>query len=141
MAGSGTSRVSERYFTPAEVERLIPALAEIMARVMAAREEVVALRGTQRNEQQRITMAGGGVLDQAAWRRRAERLKALAQAMEDGLREVAAMGGMPKDIGLGLVDFPHQRAGRVVNLCWKYGEKDIRYWHGLDEGYGGRKPL
>jgi hypothetical protein len=133
--------VSERYFTPAEVERLIPALAEIMARVMAAREEVVALRGTQRNEQQRITMAGGGVLDQAAWRRRAERLKALAQTMEEGLREVAAMGGMPKDIGLGLVDFPHQRDGRVVNLCWKYGEKDIRYWHGLDEGYGGRKPL
>jgi hypothetical protein len=133
--------VSERYFTPAEVERLIPALAEIMARVMAAREEVVALRGTQRNEQQRITMAGGGVLDQAAWRRRAERLKALAQTMEEGLREVAPMGGMPKDIGLGLVDFPHQRDGRVVNLCWKYGEQDIRYWHGLDEGYGGRKPL
>ena len=133
--------MSERYFTPAEVERLIPALAEIMARVMAAREEVVGLRETQRHEQQRITMAGGGVLDQAAWRRRAERLKALAQTMESGLREVAAMGGMPKDIGLGLVDFPHQRDGRVVNLCWKYGEKDIRYWHGLDEGYGGRKPL
>lgn len=133
--------MSDRYFTPAEVERLIPALAEIMARVMAAREEVVALRETQRHEQQRITMAGGGVLDQAAWRRRAERLKALAQTMESGLREVAAMGGMPKDIGLGLVDFPHQRDGRVVNLCWKYGEKDIRYWHGLDEGYGGRKPL
>jgi hypothetical protein len=133
--------MSERYFTPAEVERLIPALAEVMARVMAAREEVVALRETQRNEQQRITMAGGGVLDQAAWRRRAERLKALAQTMEDGLREVAAMGGVPKDIGLGLVDFPHRRDGRVVNLCWKYGEKDVRYWHGLDEGYGGRKPL
>ena len=133
--------MSERYFTPSEVERLIPALAEIMARVMAAREEVVALRETQRTEQQRITMAGGGVLDQAAWRRRAERLKALAQTMEGGLREVAAMGGVPKDLGLGLVDFPHQRDGRVVNLCWKYGEKDVRYWHGLDEGYGGRKPL
>ena len=133
--------MSERYFTPSEVERLIPTLADIMARVMAARAEVVALRETQRSEQQRITMAGGGVLDQAAWRRRAERLKALARTMEDGLREVAAMGGVPKDIGLGLVDFPHQREGRVVNLCWKYGEKDIRYWHGLDEGYGGRKPL
>jgi hypothetical protein len=40
-----------------------------------------------------------------------------------------------------LVDFPHLRRGEEVNLCWKYGEREIRHWHGLDEGYSGRKPL
>ena len=52
-----------------------------------------------------------------------------------------ALGGVPKDLGLGLVDFPHLRRGQTVNLCWKYGEQEIRFWHGLDEGYTARKPL
>jgi hypothetical protein len=39
------------------------------------------------------------------------------------------------------VDFPGLRGGHTVNLCWKYGERSIRFWHGLDEGYAGRKPL
>ena len=48
---------------------------------------------------------------------------------------------MIKDLGLGLVDFAHLRDGRVVNLCWRYGEQRITHWHGLDEGYTARKPL
>jgi hypothetical protein len=55
--------------------------------------------------------------------------------------EITALGGVPKDLETGLVDFPHRRQGQVVNLCWKHGEKEIRYWHGLDEGFAGRKPL
>jgi hypothetical protein len=39
------------------------------------------------------------------------------------------------------VDFPHLRAGRLVNLCWKYGETRVGFWHGFDEGYTARKPL
>ena len=57
------------------------------------------------------------------------------------LEEIHALGGVPKDIGLGLVDFPHRRDGRVVNLCWKHGESRVRWWHGLDEGYAARRPL
>ena len=57
------------------------------------------------------------------------------------LNRILALGGVPKDVGLGLVDFPHRRGGEVVNLCWKFGEREIRFWHGLDEGYAGRKPL
>jgi hypothetical protein len=38
-------------------------------------------------------------------------------------------------------DFPHERRGQTVNLCWKFGEVEIGFWHGLDEGYGARKPL
>ena len=55
--------------------------------------------------------------------------------------QIAGMGGVTKDLGLGLVDFPHVRDGRVVNLCWKFGERAVGYWHGLDEGYANRRPL
>jgi hypothetical protein len=133
--------VADRDFTPGDVERLIPALAHIMGRLMEAHAEAAAVRKRHRDEQQRITMSGGGVVDQAAWRARTEELARLTQLIEDGLQEIVALGGIPKDLGLGLVDFPHVREGRVVNLCWKYGEKEIRYWHGLGEGYAARKPL
>ena len=61
--------------------------------------------------------------------------------MQQGLEQVQALGGVPKDLGLGLVDFLHLRDGREVNLCWRYGEERITHWHGLDEGYASRKPL
>jgi len=133
--------VAERYFTPGEVEKLIPALGRVMGSVMAAHTEACEARERLRAEQQRIALAGGGVVDRAAWRADAERLERLTRAVRAGLDEIRAMGGVPKDLGMGLVDFPHLRAGEPVDLCWKYGEQAIRYWHGLGEGYAGRKPL
>jgi hypothetical protein len=133
--------VSDRYFERADVEKLIAALTRIMDSVRAAHTEAQGLREGQRAEERRITMTGGGMIDRAAWKRDAARIESLTAALRRGLQEIAAMGGVPKDLGLGLVDFPHLRDGREVNLCWKYGEREIRFWHGLDEGYSERKPL
>jgi hypothetical protein len=133
--------MDDRFFTPAEVEALIPALAETMGGVMEAHREAEALRERLRGEQQRVALSGGAVVDRQGWRtmrQRVERLKARIQA---GLDQVQRLGGVPKDLTLGLVDFPHLRDGETVNLCWKHGERQIRYWHGLDEGYAARKPL
>jgi hypothetical protein len=133
--------VPERYFTPVEVERLIPRLTEIMERVMAARADAGEARAWLDEEQRRITVAGGGLVDQAAWAAARQRLERGGTAMQEGLKAIQALGGVTKDLGLGLVDFPHLREGRVVNLCWRYGEAQITHWHGLAEGYAGRKPL
>lgn len=133
--------MSERHFTPEEVERLIPELRRIMGPLMTAHAEAAALQDALRAEQRRIALAGGGVIDRARWRADQDRLVALGQELARGLAEIAGLGGVPKDLGLGLVDFPHVREGRVVNLCWRYGETTIRFWHGLDEGYAARKPL
>jgi hypothetical protein len=133
--------VAERYFSVADVEALIPALTRLMKRVMTANAEAVEARERLQGEQQRIALAGGGVLDRRAWRADLERIERLTAEMQQGLGEIVELGGAPKDLGLGLVDFLHLREGREVNLCWKYGEREIRHWHGLDEGYAGRKPL
>jgi len=50
-------------------------------------------------------------------------------------------GCIVKDIDLGLVDFPALRGGQLVNLCWKLGEPDVKFWHGVEEGFSARKPL
>lgn len=133
--------MSERYWAPEEVERLIPRLTEIMDRVRSAHAEAGQARERLQAEQQRIMMSGGGVVDQTAWRATRERLDRGTRVVQEGLAEIQGLGGVTKDLGLGLVDFPHLREGRKVNLCWRYGEERITHWHGLDEGYTARKPL
>jgi hypothetical protein len=140
MAWPG-ARVAERYFGPEEVERLIPRLTRIMERVMAAQTATTEAKEWLQQEQRRIEMAGGGMIDQPAWRAARERVDRGARDVQQGLEQVQALGGVPKDLGLGLVDFIHLRDGREVNLCWRYGEEKITHWHGLDEGYASRKPL
>jgi hypothetical protein len=88
-----------------------------------------------------VALAGGAVIDRGAWAARRARIASLAREVQKGIEDLLELGGVPKDLALGLVDFPHWRDGEEVNLCWKYGEREIRYWHGLDEGYAARKPL
>jgi len=133
--------LAERHFTPAEVEALIPRLTPIMERVMGANREAAARGERLRAARQRVEQSGGGIIDRAAWHDDEAALARATAALQEGLGEIAALGGVPKDLGLGLVDFPHERRGQTVNLCWKYGEEEIRFWHGLDEGYASRKPL
>jgi len=133
--------VADRYFTPAEVEALIPALTDIMSDVMAAQAEATAVRERFHAEQERITMSGGGMIDQGVWRQGREELERVGRRIQARLGDIAELGGVTKDLGMGLVDFPHWRDGQVVNLCWKHGERSITHWHGLDEGYASRRPL
>ena len=133
--------MADRYFSVGDVEALIPKLDRIMTRVMAANAEVSEARERLQAEQQRIALSGGGFLDRRAWRADTDRIERRTAELQQGLGEIADLGGVPKDLGLGLVDFLHLREGREVNLCWKYGEREIRHWHGLDEGFAGRKPL
>jgi hypothetical protein len=133
--------VADRYFTREDVEKLIPELTRIMRDVMTANAEAGLARERLQNEQRRLSLAGGGVLDRAAWRADTEMAEQFTRRVRQGLDTLARLGGAPKDLALGLVDFPHLRHGEEVNLCWKYGEREIGHWHGLDEGYGARKPL
>ena len=80
--------MAERYFAPEEVERLIPRLAGSLERVMAAQAAGRQAQEWLDAEQQRITLSGGGVVDQAAWRARRERIELSARAMQTGIEEI-----------------------------------------------------
>lgn len=67
--------------------------------------------------------------------------QALAREIDGFERELADLGIALKDRRLGLIDFPAEIDGREVWLCWRLGEPDIRFYHELDEGFGGRKPI
>jgi hypothetical protein len=68
-------------------------------------------------------------------------IQSLRAEAESLIEDIVGLGVALKDIEQGLVDFPAERDGRVVYLCWKQGEDEIRFWHELDTGFAGRQPL
>jgi hypothetical protein len=46
-----------------------------------------------------------------------------------------------KDLEKGLLDFPCEVEGEIVLLCWLWGEEKITHYHGLEDGFAGRKPV
>ena len=131
----------KRYFTVRAVEALIPRLETIMTRVMDAQAEATRLRTALEAAQREVVLSGGVRLRQEWWRARRAGMDKANRQLRAGLSDLLATGGVPKDLKLGLVDFLGLVQGREVNLCWRYGEKQIRFWHGLDEGFGGRKAI
>jgi hypothetical protein len=63
-----------------------------------------------------------------------EELDAIVQEIEDS-------GAHLKDVQLGLVDFPAERDGEIVCLCWQFGEPEVAFWHRMEDGFSGRQPL
>lgn len=72
---------------------------------------------------------------------RGERAEALADELREYVREIEKVGCELKDPRIGLVDFPALLEGRVVLLCWKLGEREIRHWHEIHAGFRGRQPV
>jgi hypothetical protein len=66
---------------------------------------------------------------------------AAVHRMQAAVRQIEAWGITLRDISSGLVDFPALANGRPIWLCWKLGEDDIAWWHELDAGVAGRRPL
>jgi hypothetical protein len=67
--------------------------------------------------------------------------RALVEEIDSVVQQIEASGVHLKDIQLGLVDFPAERDGEVVYLCWQFGEPEVAYWHRIDDGFAGRQPL
>ena len=137
--------MSERLFTPEEVNRLIPRLTELMEAAQDRHRQARALHERLREDRARVAASGGELIDARDWKARAERLDGLGIEVRQLLEEIAALGGVTKDIEMGLVDFPGRGPaevkGATVNLCWKLGEEAVEHWHGMHEGYANRRPL
>lgn len=137
--------MSKRLFTAAEINAMIPRLSDLVGEAMALHRRASALQEALGEERERIRASGGAVVDQRDWKARVERLDGYSIEVKQVLQQVLDMGGVTKDLEMGLVDFPGlvpEAAGsQPVNLCWKHGEDSVRFWHGFDEGYGQRKRL
>ena len=77
----------------------------------------------------------------AAWTELQIEVAAEAAELERCLDALTELGVQVKDPEAGLLDFPAVRGGEEVLLCWRVGEDEIAFWHPVDEGFSGRRPL
>ena len=130
-----------KTFTVEQAQALLPVLQSLLKNAMNGKKLVEQFEKELQDLRHRILLAGGLSVDVAALAaRRAERDKAM-QEIKDALAEMRAIGVQVKDLDIGLLDFPCVVEDEIVLLCWRLGEEKIEYWHGLEEGFKGRKPI
>ena len=129
-----------RYLTRDEANALLPGVRALAERMVAHRIALEHAQATLGGYLEKIAGNGGG-LQPAELAEAHERVEREAGGIARCVEGIQELGGMVKDVGEGLVDFLAKREGEDVLLCWKLGEDEIGYWHGLEEGFAGRKPL
>ncbi len=124
MAGGRTYRVEE-------ADALLPELRSRLERIRAARQTL--LRSAERVRERVAADPGGAHGGQEYWDASA--------ALRQELQTLARLDIVLRDPETGLVDLPGEREGRRVWLCWRLGEERVGFWHELDQGFVGRRPL
>jgi hypothetical protein len=133
--------MAQRYFTPEEANELLAEVRPAVEELVEHRRELSRVTSEQARLVTRIAGNGGDV-DPQEPRELQEDFQREAKALGEAVERLERLGVLIKDADRGLVDFPALREdGEEVLLCWELGEAEIAYWHGLDEGFAGRKPL
>jgi len=120
----------ERTYTVDEANAALPELRERLERIRAARQTI--LHAAERIRGQ-VATDGGGHDGTDYWEARA--------SVKADIERLAEQGILLRDPETGLIDFPGEREGRRVFLCWRMGEDRVSHWHDVDSGFAGRRPL
>ena len=122
-----------KYFTLQEANEVLNAIRPLLDEIQTVRKEILARKPEVWPVVERAAGNGGS--------QQASKLVREFERLDAFVRQVQDTGALFKDINLGLLDFPALKDGREVYLCWKYGEDDIAFWHEIEAGYAGRKPI
>jgi hypothetical protein len=129
-----------RTFTVEEANAAVETLRPVVEQMVGHHRNLLDAQTHQRRLVTRIA-GNGGDLAPSDLRELGERIQAEADAIAHCAEKINAAGAEVKSLEEGLLDFPALRGDEVVLLCWKLGEEEIGFWHGVDEGFAGRKPL
>jgi hypothetical protein len=125
--------MTQRTFTLAEARALLPRLRVLLQTLRSERDTLLALQPQINLARGRAEVDGGsphGALYlECAFR------------FTEALEVIESAGVVVKDLGAGLVDFPHEHDGRIVYLCWRRDEDELAHWHEVDDGFAGRQPI
>jgi hypothetical protein len=131
-----------RFFTEDEAREALEVVRPLAERMVEARKRFLHVGGRLERVRGRVAGNGGG-LDPERVRELQQQVEAAARDVALAVGELETLGVQVKDLDRGLIDFParHPESGETVLLCWHLGEPEVEYWHGLEEGFAGRKPL
>ena len=130
----------EPHYTLEEANATLPWLGEVLTRMVPLREQLEAQQKELMSLMQHRSSNGASSHDREI--EESQRTQDdLARRLRQDLQEITGRGIIVRDIVRGLVDFPSDREGQTIFLCWLRGEPQIDFWHGTDEGIASRKRL
>ena len=133
MAHDDDQEQHERVFTLSEANHLIPQLNTRLTSIQQAKAVLSRTKDDIEKASAQAEYGGGSTVGH---------LYILGlQQISANLQSIQELGILVKDVDLGLCDFLHLREGRLVYLCWKLGEQEVRWWHETTTGYKDRCPL
>jgi hypothetical protein len=132
--------VAARYFTPEDANETLDEVRPLTEELVRHRRALGDLQDRQASLIGRIAGNGGNV-EPHELQEVQERLDEEVAGIARCVALIHELGALVKDLDEGLVDFPARREGEDVLLCWRLGEDEVAFWHGLEEGFSGRKPL
>jgi hypothetical protein len=124
--------IHERHYTLDEASRLLPHVAGLIGRMRAARDRLGDREAREALSEAGPTNGGGDP---------GRTVSEGFVELRDSIAELQELEVVLRDLDRGLLDFPSMRDGREVYLCWLEGEDAIEYWHELETGFAGRRPL
>ena len=130
-----------KRFTHAEAQRLLPEVGKLLRDALGAKTEYQEAERIIQEMSERVMLLGGVMVNREQAINSRSRRDAAAAMLKTAIEAVQETGCVVKDLDIGLVDFPTLFKGVEVYLCWKLGEPAIEFWHGVDEGFRGRKPI
>ena len=126
---------SKKYFEIERAEKLLPQIEKILRRTIRLNNALELLNSIEiedynddYNNLRRVTKTN-------------KEFHKLSYEFYSNIEQLEDMGCLIKDLDTGLIDFCHKFEGREIFLCWKLGEKEIKFWHEVDTGFMGRKPI
>jgi hypothetical protein len=131
----------QHFFTLDEARQCLPELERVIRSAIQAKSHYDQSEQTFHNLLHRITMNGGMMVDRFAVETIKSTRHSNGERMKSAVEEIQEMGCLVKDLDTGLVDFPTLLRGEEVYLCWRLGETDISFWHGVHEGVAGRRAI
>ncbi len=128
---------TEKLFRIDEANAIVPRLALLLERLQ---------RGALRLREEMGALASASGVDPSELAtedllRARPAARVLVEELDAIVHEIEESGAHLKDLELGLVDFPAERDGQAIYLCWQFGEPEVAYWHARDAGFAGRRPL
>lgn len=130
-----------RFFTLDQAERLLPRVEASVREALFLKAEFQESDSTLRQAARAIILSGGMNVDRDHMLQVRQRRDTAASQLQAALERIQEYGCLVKDLDIGLLDFPTLYHGREVYLCWRLGEQHIEFWHGVEEGFRGRKPI
>lgn len=122
------------HFTLEQANKMLPSVIEKFNAVLDAKDQVVRIQSDFETNPKYMTRFKDYIIKK-------QELNSAITKFYKSIEDLEAIGVSVKSIDQGLLDFPSLMFNEEIWLCWKQGETEIKFWHGKDEGFNGRKPI